>query len=225
MADNPKAPQDDEPQGAPEWMVTFSDCMTLLLTFFVLLLSFSSFDDKVHRQLKETMFMDLPSVYRQVKRERDAVKQAEQIIPTRELEKGSEKETLKAGPSGNLQDKSRAEAFRSRKVFLIPSREVFLGRGTALSPKGREMLRRLAEFLEKVPGRIVICESAPDIDSQKKELGLKRCWSVLHRMCRVERFDAKRLSITASTTIPESHELNRDQRWLEIVILDRSIAN
>ena len=43
----------DEDPGAPEWMVTFSDCMTLLLTFFVLLLSFSSFDDDgVFRHLK-----------------------------------------------------------------------------------------------------------------------------------------------------------------------------
>ena len=48
-----KQVESDEAPGAPEWMVTFSDCMTLLLTFFVLLLSFSSFDDdKVFRHLK-----------------------------------------------------------------------------------------------------------------------------------------------------------------------------
>ena len=34
---------DDEARaGAPEWIVTFADLMSLLLTFFVLLLSFSS---------------------------------------------------------------------------------------------------------------------------------------------------------------------------------------
>ncbi len=32
------------PAGAPEWMVTFSDLVTLLLTFFVLLLSMASMD-------------------------------------------------------------------------------------------------------------------------------------------------------------------------------------
>ncbi|MHC4104970.1 MAG: flagellar motor protein MotB, partial [Planctomycetota bacterium] len=46
MAREKKQVVEDEAPGAPEWMVTFSDCMTLLLTFFVLLLSFSSFDDK-----------------------------------------------------------------------------------------------------------------------------------------------------------------------------------
>ena len=32
------------PRGTPEWMVTFSDIMSLLVTFFVLLMTFSSFD-------------------------------------------------------------------------------------------------------------------------------------------------------------------------------------
>jgi chemotaxis protein MotB len=35
-------PQDEVKPGAPEWVVTFGDMMSLLLTFFVLLLSFSS---------------------------------------------------------------------------------------------------------------------------------------------------------------------------------------
>ncbi len=32
------------PEGAPEWVVTFGDMMSLLLTFFILLLSFSTMD-------------------------------------------------------------------------------------------------------------------------------------------------------------------------------------
>ena len=37
-----KQPEPEEAPGAPEWMLTFSDCMTLLLTFFVLLITFSA---------------------------------------------------------------------------------------------------------------------------------------------------------------------------------------
>ena len=33
-------------EGAPGWMVTFADLMTLLLTFFVLLLSMSTLDNQ-----------------------------------------------------------------------------------------------------------------------------------------------------------------------------------
>ncbi len=38
--------KDDEQGGAPGWVVTFSDLMSLLLTFFVLLLSFSTISEK-----------------------------------------------------------------------------------------------------------------------------------------------------------------------------------
>jgi len=37
-------PEDKPPAGAPDWMVTFADLMSLLLTFFVLLLSFSNLE-------------------------------------------------------------------------------------------------------------------------------------------------------------------------------------
>lgn len=40
MSDCPKCPE-CPPAGAPGWMATFSDMCTLLLTFFILLLSFA----------------------------------------------------------------------------------------------------------------------------------------------------------------------------------------
>ena len=46
MARDKAKSQDNGPIGAPDWMVTFSDCMTLLLTFFVLLMSFASFHEE-----------------------------------------------------------------------------------------------------------------------------------------------------------------------------------
>jgi len=42
------------PQGAPDWMVTYGDLMTLLLCFFVLLFSFSELDKIEFRSLKDT---------------------------------------------------------------------------------------------------------------------------------------------------------------------------
>lgn len=38
-----------QPAGAPLWMVTFADMMTLLVTFFVLLMSFVIFDQQLYR--------------------------------------------------------------------------------------------------------------------------------------------------------------------------------
>ena len=48
------APQDPEPEaeeGAPAWMATFGDMMSLLLTFFVLLLSFANTDVVKFREM------------------------------------------------------------------------------------------------------------------------------------------------------------------------------
>ena len=41
----PKPKQEEAKKGAPMWMATFSDLVTLLLTFFVLLLAMANFDD------------------------------------------------------------------------------------------------------------------------------------------------------------------------------------
>ncbi len=40
----------------PTWMVTFADLMTLLLTFFVLLLSYSSMDAKKYKQASDSLY-------------------------------------------------------------------------------------------------------------------------------------------------------------------------
>ncbi|MCS7082777.1 MAG: OmpA family protein [Bacteroidetes bacterium] len=45
-----KPQQEESAGGAPEWMVTFSDMTTLLLTFFVLLLSMSEIEVKKFRE-------------------------------------------------------------------------------------------------------------------------------------------------------------------------------
>lgn len=215
----------DEQQGAPEWMVTFSDCMTLLLTFFVLLLSFSSFDDKVHRQLKETMFMNLPSIYKEVKRQRDALAQEEQIVPQKELEKGSEKPTLQQGPSGSLEARSESRSFRDLKVFMISSDSVFWGTGSLITPDGQTVLATLARFLERMPGRIVVAESGPVTRSEGAGIGLERSWAVLQHLVDKERFDQDRLSIAAASTVPAGGEFKGDGRRLEIVLLERSVSN
>ena len=42
------------PTGAPDWMVTYGDLMTLLLCFFVLLFSFSEMDKLQFESMKDS---------------------------------------------------------------------------------------------------------------------------------------------------------------------------
>lgn len=46
-----KKKEEEQGGGAPEWMVTFSDAMTLLMVFFILLFSMSTVDAKKEKQL------------------------------------------------------------------------------------------------------------------------------------------------------------------------------
>ena len=46
---------DDAPSGAPAWMATFADLMSLLMCFFVLLLSFSEMDVLKYKQIAGSM--------------------------------------------------------------------------------------------------------------------------------------------------------------------------
>ena len=46
----PRSKKGEGEQGAPMWIVTFSDLMSLLLTFFVLLLSFSTISEEKFNQ-------------------------------------------------------------------------------------------------------------------------------------------------------------------------------
>ncbi|ODM27210.1 hypothetical protein A7W90_13875 [Clostridium sp. Bc-iso-3] len=48
-------PEDEPSEGAPEWMTTYSDMVTLLLTFFVLLFSMSSVDSEKFKQITNSL--------------------------------------------------------------------------------------------------------------------------------------------------------------------------
>lgn len=50
-------------KGAPDWMVTFSDLMTLLLTFFVILLSISTVSDPKFQEAAESLHEAFSGVY------------------------------------------------------------------------------------------------------------------------------------------------------------------
>lgn len=228
-----QAEPEEQPAGAPEWMVTFSDCMTLLLTFFVLLLSFSSFDDRVFRQLKAIFADALPAVAPEAKKDRDSFLSTQQIQITPELDEGSEKPTLDKGFVDRTKDETEPADFNRRKVFLIESDRIFWGKGIAISSEGRNIMSIMASFLKEVPSRIVISENAPGNDELNEQLGLRRSWAVLNYFTTEQNLDKKRFSISAASTLvpqqsgesPNAIGAEEPERMLEIILLERSIYN
>ncbi|MHC4741154.1 MAG: flagellar motor protein MotB [Planctomycetota bacterium] len=218
--------------GAPEWMVTFSDCMTLLLTFFVLLLSFSSFDDRVFYSLKVVYSDALSSISLIRYRNQDSfIEEVDPIQSPKELDKGSEKQTPADGINDALmKDKPLVDLGRGR-VILIPSANIFWGNGKVISSSGRESLSVLASFLAKVSNRVVISEHGPANMQQDYDYGLARAWAVSEHLVQVHGLAKKQFSLSAASTLPpeglarEEPDSLRTQaeRTVEIVLLDRSI--
>jgi chemotaxis protein MotB len=224
-----RSDQSDESPGAPEWMLTYSDCMTLLLTFFVLLISFSSFDDKVYRKMESAFVEGLASLGVQPTKDRPAFLDAPRIVHHEELEKGSEHPTKKGTYESNPSESLDFQDFQNQKVFLLPSDRIFLGRGVRMSDHGRQVLADIAMLLNATSDRIIISEYAPQNDQSGDDLGLRRAWSVTTFLAEHQGVNVTRLGISSTGTLPEvmhSSAFLRPRagqaRVTEIVILDRS---
>jgi len=226
-----KKQTEDHEAGAPEWMVTFSDCMTLLLTFFVLLLSFSSFDQLKFNALKVVFSESLPSVSRTTTRDKEAFLATERFGHELEVDKGSEKPTLARGSGDNLTENTGPSNFHDRKVFLISSDKIFCGRGTVILLQGRKVLSDMASFLKEIPDKVVVSENGQGDEKNSEHLGLQRAWAVIEYFTTKHNLDESLFSIAASTLQEDLesdepiHSATKPGRMLEIVLLERSIYN
>jgi len=228
-----KQAEPDEAPGAPEWMVTFSDCMTLLLTFFVLLLSFSSFDDRIFPRLKVIYSKALTHITPVLRSDRDALLYLPPVRHIAELDEGSEKRTAAQGLEDGLLKETGLGELLGGMAFSISSNRVFWGKGTAVSPEGRHIIDTMALFLKGVPGRIVICENGPADMETNPYFGLPRAWAVVDYLTTEHNLDRKRLSISATRTLAQGRSGNGEpgpghlesERTVTVVLLERSIYN
>jgi flagellar motor protein MotB len=209
--------EEEQPAGAPDWMVTFSDCMTLLLTFFVLLLSFSTFGKKTLPRLGESFAKALPSIGLTNITEQDSMWENKSTKYKEKLTKGTETPTTVDQSSSNFMREKKPLDFRNLKVFSTESGKIFWGNGNAISKDGTIMLDALATFLKTAPSRIVISENGP---GEKQQLGLERAWAVVECLTKQKGLRKERFSITAKTTMQYSQS---SERMFEITLLERNI--
>jgi len=233
MARASKQAESDGPSGAPEWMVTFSDCMTLLLTFFVLLLSFSSFDDKIFRKLKVGYSTALFTLSPVLRSDRDAFLYLPPVRYMAELRKGSEKPTSAQTMRDGLMKETGVADIQGGIAFLISSKKLFWGKGTALSPGGRHIMDTMASYLRGVPSRIVVSENGLIGDMSSENDGLSRAWVVMEYLTTQQNLDWERFSISAASILAQESFTGskpgngrmESERNVEIVLLERSVYN
>ncbi|MCX5645673.1 MAG: hypothetical protein NTZ17_13505 [Phycisphaerae bacterium] len=218
MAHSAKPKQEEERgEGAPLWIISFADMMSLLMAFFVMLSTFSSFGPSDAEKLQKVASATLAANVGGWHKQRSRATVGGQSPAAGQLGKGSEKPTLQEKQGKGMMKEAQAGDFRTRKVFLIESKTVFWGAGTTLSPSGRDFLDTLASFLAKMPDRIVISESGPGEDSDQ---GFLRAADALNYLTS-KGITKDRCSIAAKGMSPDRRF--ETQRLLEVVLLSASV--
>ncbi len=222
--------------GGPGWLVTFSDLMTLLLTFFVLLLSMSSMDRPLLTRIMATS--DEPSPLDHAGRGRvpERISLLMDIVndPTTVLDKQDRIKDLlfpneilppELSP-GTLKENLRVLAHPEGVVIVLHEGLLFPRSGYALTATGRQLLDALVPFFHyttadvNIGGHTDNVEEAHAMDNYV--LSGRRAMSVLEFFLQ-QHFPARRFSISGygpdKPLFPNDTEKNRAQnRRVEILV-------
>lgn len=153
-------PEDDGPPGVPEWVVTYGDMMSLLLTFFIMLVSMSEIrnDEGAVRAMLDSL------------KERFGTHQGTAAVPGKSLEptsnqsKPASKGTSSEGGTKMGKEDSSGGGGPHKTVQRINSgTEVTLGGAAsfdrfsaALTPDLKKKLDVIAEILIPTPNRLIV---------------------------------------------------------------------
>ena len=208
MASDKKQPEPPA-QTVGEWIVTFSDCMTLLLCFFVLLLTFSSFDENAMQRFGGAFPFDHTPM--SILSQRDA--HDSMVLPVAHMidhtRHGSRTPTDQFVPDPDRRDMppktdwvAEPDLHRNRKIIYIPSRELFTREGRILTAVGRRQLARLAGFMHELPCRLMISESSGQADgaarAHRRRMSLERAWAVMAYLTGAKGIPRRDFSLSAT---------------------------
>jgi chemotaxis protein MotB len=223
MSKKEKEPFKEEPlEGAPAWMLTFCDCMTLLLTFFVLLLSFSSFDEGSLQRLNGAMHFSSHSSISS-NQELDAAVPVEVQPIQDDTEEGSDKrrspnnKNIVKNPK-KVEVPPTVDAYDAETILNIPISELFIGDSTIVTSQGKERLKTIVSYLNELPRYVVIGESLP------QESGIKadphRSWAVM-QFIEQQGVPGELCWIAAECPRPRYSKQNR--ATMQVVLLSKKI--
>jgi len=163
MAKKQKCP--DCPPGAPAWMSTFSDMTTLLLTFFILLISMATFDPVKIANLMESMqgafgimetfptipihpIVDIPKKTGDEQKKKQSLKDAEKI-----------KTVIK---DKKLDEAVKVEVTEKGIAILLRDPVGFASGSADLKDQGKDILKDISDVIKNNPSLKVRVEGHTD---------------------------------------------------------------
>lgn len=217
----------EQQNGSPAWMTTFSDLMTLLLTFFILLFSMSSISNEKFKAAAYSLSNSLVGGGNGIL---DGI-----IVPTEDKEKPVnpsdldpellemyEKVTHFVKENG-LEDKVNLSA-DDRGIYVNMDNAILFGvESASISKEGKKVLDSIAKLLNQMNNRIMIegyTDSIPPVYGQYEtnwELSTSRAVAVLRFLSEEKKVDPYRLSAVgygayrplAPNDTPENRAKNR----------------
>lgn len=196
MAEKGKPQEEESGESAPLWIISFADMISLLMAFFVMLSTFSSFGPRESERIRAVARMTVTPNYgwhRQIPQ--SSIKPT--LVAAGDGSTGSERPTLESADNGKSMKEGYSADYKNAKVFTAESSGMFLAKGRTLSPKGRETLDKLAAYLKKVPGQIVIFERGP---AEETDMGIGRAATIVRELTS-RGITKERCSISASTML------------------------
>lgn len=184
--------EDDCPEGLPGWLATFGDLMSLLLTFFVLLLSFSTMEEIRFRyamgslrgalgvfdskpEMSQPIRVTLPLVRGSIRQSQNIRKSAEDLEKTLSDE-GLEGDVTLTGTSTGL-------------VIRIQAPVIYDLGNAQLKPEIRGVLEQLGNLLRQLPNQIVVQGHTDNVPIASPRLGFASNWELSYqRAVNVVRF-------------------------------------
>ena len=236
-------------KGAPAWMVTFADLMSLLVTFFVLLLSMSQIDAEKYRQIASAMKVafsgnafiqrtnapvapptEVPAPETEVQPAPTEAPPAESV-PAPEQDRDLQR--FEEALSQQIQQ-GLLEVSRNRDGELVISfrhEAAFESGSEVLLPQFLPVVDHIAELIAATHGTVVVAGHTDDrpINTARFrsnwDLSAARAASVVHRLLALHRIDPTRLIVEGFADTrplaPNDSEQNRARnRRVEIRIKD-----
>ncbi|MDH3511513.1 MAG: type VI secretion system protein TssL, long form [Gammaproteobacteria bacterium] len=224
--------------GAPAWMTTFADLMALMMTFFVLLYSFSSIDETKYREIARSMASGFGGVLRTTQTPPANTVGPTSMIdpPMRRSKRGKSTSRKKGGAQQDLEkelQKSLAseiaegiiavETSGNNVVIRFPDEIAFPSGSDEISDAIMPILERVTNALQEAPGLIMVSGHTDDrpIQSEKFRsnwsLSTDRAVTVIQRLEELGTIDSSRISAVgygdtrplAPNDSPENRARNR----------------
>ena len=150
---------DSSEGGLPAWLITFSDLMTLLLTFFVLLMSMAVIDERAKRDVigsvaKEMGFGTTITNTTAPSGKKNLLEPGKMDLPDEDLQPLKDR---------IFDDSSQDLKFQENKfvqIFSLSDEVLFLPGSTDLSPSGMVLLNRLLPYLHRLEYPLLVAGHA-----------------------------------------------------------------